>query len=240
MSVTRRTSVRLVPESPGSSSPKPDWRSLSTQAGLDERELRAACRRRRYTRGDTIFHEGDPAGAFHMLDRGWVAVRLTTRLGDVSIIDILQPGDTFGEQALIHGAGQRSASITALERVETLTLDPDGFRELCRGNPAVYEFLLMVLSGRLRETSHQLLEARYVPADQRLFRCLAKLAESFRTATDSAIPLTQADLASMTGITRSTANRLLRRAEEDGLLEISRGRIRVVDPDRLRGRSGPA
>lgn len=173
-----------------------------------------------------------------MLDRGRVAVRLTTQLGDMSIIDILQPGDTFGEQALIHGSGGRSATVTALERVETMSLDPNGFRELCREHPAVYEFLLMVLSDRLRATSHELLEARYVPADQRLFRCVSRLAASFGPAAGGAIPLTQADLASMTGITRSTANRLLRSAEQDGIIEISRGRIRVIDADGVRRRTG--
>lgn len=220
------------------SSSRPDWRSLSELAGLDERELRASCRRRRYARGDTVFHEGDPARAFHLLDAGRVAVRLTTRFGDVSIIDILCPGDTFGEQALIHGEGDRSASITALERVETLTLDPTAFATLCAGNPAVYQFLMMVLSNRLRETSHLLLEARYLPAEQRLHRCLYRLAEMFADSSDEVIPLTQADLASMTGVTRSTANRLLRQAEQDGVIAIARARITVLDVAAVRRLAG--
>ena len=56
-------------------------------------------------------------------------------------------------------------SVTALDKVETLTLDAAGFTRLCEGNPAVNRFLLMVLSNRLRETSLQLLEARYVAAE---------------------------------------------------------------------------
>jgi CRP-like cAMP-binding protein len=220
------------------SSPRLDWRALSAHAGLDERDLRAACRRRRYARGETIFHEGDPAGTFHLLDSGWVAIRLTTLLGDVSIIDILQPGDTFGEQVLIHGTGDRSASVTALDKVETLTIDAAGFTRLCDGNPAVNRFLLMVLSNRLRDTSHQLLEARYLPAEQRLYRCLHRLAELFEAQSRGVIPLTQSDVASMTGITRSTANRLLRQAEHDGMIVIGRGRIRVSDEPALRQRAG--
>ena len=90
-------------ESEDPSRAKLHWRELGAEAGLDERSLRSVSRRRRYARGDTIFHEGDPAGALHMLDRGHVAIRLTTWLGDESIIDVLRPGDTFGEHALIHG-----------------------------------------------------------------------------------------------------------------------------------------
>jgi CRP-like cAMP-binding protein len=207
----------------------PDWRALSAQAGLDERELRAACRRRRYARGDTIFHEGDPAGAFHLLDVGRVAVRLTTSLGDDTIVDVLRPGDTFGEQALIDRGTDRSASVTALEKVETLTVDAAGFDRLFEGSTAASRFLLLVLSNRLRATSHQLLEARYLTAERRLHRCLVRLAEVFGAGDGGTIPLTQTDIASMTGVTRSTANRLLRRAEQEGAIAISRGRIAVRD-----------
>jgi CRP-like cAMP-binding protein len=224
-------------ESAAPPEPRPDWRALSEQAGLDERALRRACRRRRYSRGETIFHEGDPAGALHLLDVGHVAVRLTTIDGDVSIVDVLQPGDTFGEQVLVANGGERTASVTTIERVETLTLDPARTREL-HDLPGVDRFLLMVVGSRLRTTTRQLLEARFDAADQRLFRCLDHLAERFAASDDPAIPLNQADVAAMAGMTRSTANRMLRQAEDEGMLEIGRGRIRVTDREALRRRAG--
>lgn len=215
-----------------------DWRELGARAGLDERELRSACRRRRYARGVTIFHEGDPAGALHLLDRGHVAVRLTTLLGDVSIIDVLHPGDTFGEHALIHGGGDRGASITAIDDVETLTLDVASFSALRVDTPAVDRFLLIVLSHRLQQTNAQLLEARYLAAEHRLYRCLHRLAEQFDAMQGGTIPLTQSDVASMAGVTRSTANRLLREAAHDGVIAIGRGRLEVKDSADLRRRAG--
>jgi CRP-like cAMP-binding protein len=211
---------------------------LGAEAGLDERNLRAVSRRRRYARGDTIFHEGDPAGAFHMLDRGHVAIRLTTRRGDVSIIDVLHPGDTFGERVLIHGDGDRSASAAAIDDVETLTLDEAGFRSLREGHPGVDRFLLMVLSNRLRETNTQLLEARYVTGAQRLYRCVLRLAEQFDAVGGGVIPLRQSDVASMAGVTRPTANRLLRQAAQDGVIAIGRKQLEVIDAPMLRQRAG--
>jgi CRP/FNR family transcriptional regulator, cyclic AMP receptor protein len=220
------------------SAPGTDWRQLSQQAGLDERELRKACRRRRYARGEVIFHEGDPAGPLHLVEVGHVAIRLTTVLGEVSIIDILQPGDSFGERVLIHGDGDRTATAVAVDRVETLTLDAAGFARLGAGRPETTRFLLLVLSDRLRATNQQLLESRYVAADQRLYRCLCRLGEQFDAVDGGAIPLTQTDIASMTGVTRSTANRLLRQAERDGLIVTGRGRVEIVDADALRRRAG--
>lgn len=84
----------------------PPWTAVAALAELEDTALRARCRRHRYSRGEVIFHEGDPAGAFHLVDHGMVTVQLTTPLGDVVIVDVLQAGDTFGEQPLddAHGA----------------------------------------------------------------------------------------------------------------------------------------
>jgi CRP/FNR family cyclic AMP-dependent transcriptional regulator len=217
---------------------RPHWRALGAEAGLDERNIRLVSRRRRYARGDSIFHEGDPAGAFHMLDHGHVAIRRTTRRGDVSIIDVLRPGDSFGEQVLIHGDGDRSASATAIDDVETLTIDKASFENLREGHPGVDRFLLMVLSNRLRETSTQLLEARYVTGAHRLYRCVLQLADHFDATGGGVIPLRQSDVASMAGVTRPTANRLLRQAARDGVIAIGRERLEVLDAPALRQRAG--
>src|SRR5690242_7713182 len=98
---------------------RPDWRALGELAGVDPSTLQATCRHGRYERGEIVFHEGDLAGALHLIDRGRVAVCLTTPSGEVGIIDVLQPGETFGEQALVDGVGERTATVTALEHAVT-------------------------------------------------------------------------------------------------------------------------
>lgn len=223
----------------GSSAP-PDWRALGAAAGLDERTLRSVCRRRRYGHGVMIFHEGDRGGVLHLVDRGHVGVRLTSLLGAESIIDVLGPGDTFGEQALIDGAGDRSASTMAIDDVETLTLDMATFHALRQSQPAVDRFLLAVLNRRLRATSAQLFEARYVSAERRLYRCLVRLADRFDVWVDGVIPLRQSDVASMAGVTRATANRLLRQAERDGLIVLGRSRLGIADAAEVRRRAALA
>jgi CRP/FNR family transcriptional regulator, cyclic AMP receptor protein len=229
-----------VSEFPSPPSSPPDWRRLSTIAGLDERELRAACRRRRYARHEVIFHEGDPAGALHLIDAGHVAIRLTTLLGETAIVDVLRAGDCFGERVLVAGEGDRSATAVAMTPVETLTLDPVSFEALSTGRPETDRFLMLVLSERLRATNQLLLEARYLAAEQRLYRCLYRVAVRFDALGGDWIPLTQSDLASITGITRSTANRLLRQAERDEVIATGRARFSVLDASALRRRAGLA
>jgi CRP/FNR family transcriptional regulator, cyclic AMP receptor protein len=214
------------------------WPRLAAAAGIDERELRTRCARRKFGRGEVIFHEGDPAGTMHLLEIGHVAVKLTTPMGEIGLIDIFQPGDTFGEQSLVNGIGIRTATIVAVERVETLALDSRTFRELRDGHPDLDRFLLMLAGERLHTTSQRLLDALYLPAGQRVLRCIDRLHTMFVTDRQSSIPLTQNDIAEMAGVTRSTANRLLRQAQESGLLNITRGHIEICDISAIRRRAG--
>ena len=209
---------------------RPDWRALGELAGLDLRMLRASCLHKRYHRGEVVFHQGDPGRALHLIDRGRVAVRLTTPLGDVATLDVLHAGDTFGEQALVDAAGERTATVTAIEHTETLALDRAGFDRIRAEHPGVDHFVMMVLSARLRATSRQLLDALYLPADTRVVRCVARMYAIFSVDTDGTIPLTQADIASMAGVTRSTAYRVLKAARIRGLRPQLRRRRRPDVP----------
>ena len=73
-----------------------------------------------------------------------------------------------------------------------------------------------------------------------MYRCLARLSVIFGDGDDATIPLTQGDIASMTGVNRSTANRLLRHAEQSGVIVMRRSRIEVRDAAAIRRRAGPA
>ena len=58
---------------------------------LPEPELRrvvAIARRRRFTRGEVVFHDGDPADSLHLVIRGYFAARLETPRGDVAMVSI--------------------------------------------------------------------------------------------------------------------------------------------------------
>ena len=215
----------------------PHWRVLGELAGLDERTVRATLTPKSYTRGEVVFHEGDPAGALHLIDRGRVAVRLTTPAGDVATVDVLGSGETFGEQALVDGIGERTATVTAIEPTETLMLRRASVAQLRAQSPTVDRFFLTVLAARLHATSHQLLDALYLAADVRVLRCLARMHDTFLPDHAGTVPLAQAELASMAGVTRSTANRVLIRAQDEGVIRIARNAVDVLDIGLLRRRA---
>jgi len=204
----------------------------------DRRALISKMTRRSFRKSDTIFHEGDPGDTLHVIEKGHVAVRLSTRNGDVATLTVLGPGTSFGEQALLTDAAARTASAVALDAVETRSLHRNEFEQLRKDNPTVERFLTSVLAEQVRRLSAQLLDALYTPADQRVVRRLVEVVDLYAGQPGAVeIPLKQEDLASMAGTTRPTANRVLKQLEADGVLTVSRGQLLVLDPDALRKRA---
>jgi CRP/FNR family cyclic AMP-dependent transcriptional regulator len=196
----------------------------------ERRKVLASTRRRRFGRREVLFHEGDPGDTQHLVDKGRLAIRITTPLGDVATVDVMSRGDVVGVFAVLEEGGRRTATVQALEPTETLTLDRAQFLELRRAHPAVDRFLIDVLANHVRRVDAQLMEALFVPVERRLVRRLMTLAEVYGpNATEIEIPFTQEDLASLAGTSRATANRVLRQLEEGGVVSLSRGRIRVLD-----------
>ena len=207
--------------------------------------------RRTFDKGETLFFEGDAGDSLHIILRGRVAVQTSTPHGEVVTLTVLGAGSSFGEQALIDPQARRTATVVALEACETSVLHRAEFDDLRVRFPAVDRFLVEVLAAHVRRLSRQVLEALYVPVELRVVRRTLDLAELYATepvsgaagATHSAsaarrgpvdIPVRQEDLATMAGTTRPTANKILRQLEADGIVALSRGRVRVLDLVRLR------
>lgn len=202
-----------------------------------QRDLMRAAIRRRYRNGDTLFHEGDPGDSVHLLAKGHVAIRLVSELGDTITLDVLAPGDSFGEQSLLTDEARRTASAVAIGAVETLMLHRDAYELLRRDHPRVSEVLVHLLASQVRRLSDQVRDAHTLGADERVVKQLRRLVVCFDTGDGAVtVPLTQEDLATLAGTTRPTANRALQGLVADGSITLGRGRIHVPDPDRLHKR----
>ena len=192
----------------------------------DRRVVLQSTVRRRFGKGEVIFHAGDPGDTLHLIERGLVAVRATTVLGDVVTFAVLGRGDFFGELALVGNHGRRTATAAAVTPTETLSLDRGAVEDLRSRHRAFDELLLEALAKQVERLSQQLLEALYVPVEKRLFRRLDAL---YDIADDGTIALPQADIATIVGTTRPTVNRLLRAAEGEGIVALGRGTVTVLD-----------
>lgn len=195
------------------------------------RDVVRQAQRRRFDRRQVLFHEGDPSGGMYLIQSGWVAVRLTTPLGDVATVAVIGPHEPLGEQSLVEDDGRRSTAAVSLTTVETLYLSREIFDDLRRHHPSVDRFLATLFNDRLKRVSTRLVEALYVAAPDRVLRRIAELADTF--GPEGTIPLTQEDLASLAGTTRPTVNRVIRQAEKAGAVHATRGNLCVVDKELL-------
>ena len=208
-----------------------EWRLFEGIPGEDVRAVLSLARRSTYRRGEVVFHHHDPADAVHLVAKGRFDIRITTAHGDVVALAIRGPGETFGELAVVTGA-ERSATVTALEPGETLVLRGSELRRLAREHGSVSEVLVRMLAEDVALLSDRLVEAYTVDAETRVARRVLELARIYGGGRPPiAIPLIQEDIAALAGSSRATVNRVLREAEARGLVQLSRGKTVLCDPD---------
>ncbi len=192
-------------------------------------------RRRRFRRGETIFHQGDPGDALHIVSSGAVKIVLPSMEGEEAIIATLRSGDFFGELALLDGA-PRSATAIALEASETWTLPRAAFLTMLDQDKALRESLLAGVARELRRITGHVEELHFLDLAGRLASRLARLAREAEPDADEVRldwPYTQSDLASMIGGTRQSVNKLLSGLVERGLVVIEKDTLLIPDVEAL-------
>jgi CRP-like cAMP-binding protein len=196
---------------------------------------------RRYRRNEVIFHEGDPGESLHVVVDGRVKITRESVEGYEAIVAIIAAGDTFGELVLLDGA-VRSATATAIEPTETLTMTRAAFSSLVDGSDPFRWQLLGGIAHRLRRLTDQLAEVHFLDLTGRLALQLTRLAEEAAPGRETDIELrstlTQSDLAAMVGGTRQRVNQIIGDFADEGLVAHDGGRLIVRDLERLRGRGG--
>lgn len=208
----------------------------------DLEEMVRHLRRRRFRRGEVIFHEGDPADALHVVASGAVKIVLSSEEGEEAIIATLHPGDFFGELSLLDGS-PRSATAVAVDAAETLSLPRETFLEEIGRSASLRDSLLRSLAGELRRLTGHVEELHFLDLSGRLASRLVRLAaetdppphrtDDGRMEATLEWPFTQSDLAAMIGATRQSVNRLLVDLVDRGLVRIERETLVIPDLERL-------
>jgi CRP/FNR family cyclic AMP-dependent transcriptional regulator len=207
-----------------------EWHLL---AGIPQDEVQlllSYARRRRFARGEVVFHQHDPGDSLHLVTAGRFAVRVMTPVGETVTVAVRGPGASFGEMALVEEGARRSATVAALEQAETFAVYKDDFQRLRQKHPGMNEILIALLAGELRRLNERLLEASYLSVEKRVRRRLVELAGTYDKGSGVVeVPLTQEELAEFAGAARATVNRVLREEQEHGTIELRRGKTLLLD-----------
>ena len=122
---------------------------FQTLPGAELDRLAERLQPRRFAHGQGIFGRGDPGSSMMAVIEGKVRIGLTASDGREMLLGIVEPGEIFGELALLDGE-PRSADASALENCELLLLQRDDFTRFLEQHPAANAKLLAVVSRRLR------------------------------------------------------------------------------------------
>lgn len=192
-------------------------------------------RHQHYRKGQIIFYCGDPGNAMYLLIRGSVMMTLPSDTGSEVIVGRLQPGDHFGELAVLDGR-PRYVTAVAEETTEVLAIHRDNLLTFLREHAEASLRVALALCLRLRQITELLADMAFLDLLSRLAKRLCQLADiSLESAVEVAeVRVSQEKLAEMVGATREAVNKQLARLREKGLIETGRAHVRILRPEGLR------
>ncbi len=184
----------------------------------------------RKDRGEFIYTPGDRADFVYILRQGRVKLSVLAETGKEIAIDIIQPGEIFGEFALVDES-LRSNMAHALDDVLMWVFSKHDFRKLLTTQPKLAMSYIKVVGDRRRRMEKKLSDITSKAVSARICELLHELSTSsaeVKTAfIDYLVPLTHQDVASLIGAARQTTTTVLNDLERRGIIELGRGWIRV-------------
>ena len=202
----------------------------------------ARCRVQRVRRGTTLLRRGQVASDWVGLAGGALGLSTHARDGRAFTLDLLGPGDWFGDISLIDG-GKVDLDIVAQAHSTVLLMDRAALHQLLQTLPELREALLQLDCRRLRHMFKRLEEVQTLPLPQRVALQLHRLLRQFGRAVEAGqlpagaqrieLTLTQGDLAALLCASRQRINGSLRQMQSLGILGASHGRIEVLQAQRL-------
>ncbi len=199
-------------------------------------EILAFASERRIRRGQMIFQRGDNGSSLMAVLRGRVRISSISGDGKELTVNVINPGEIFGELALLDGK-PRSNDATATEDTLLLIVERRQFVPFLARNQDLTLRLLAVLCEKLRRTSMALEDIALFDLPVRLARVLLKLADDYGRQTPNGtrvdLKLSQRDLSNLVAATRESVNKQLRAWRESGAVDLEDGFIVLRRPAEL-------
>lgn len=234
---SRPTSMPRDPETSTLSADPRLLRKVPLLSGLTEEQLiRVATdiRIRRYARREAVIQKGSLGSALLFLLAGQLQVVDVTEDGRAVGLNLFNPGEFFGEIAVIDG-GPRSATVIALNAALVGTLPRATALWLFSHCPSVAERMLAHMAAKIRSES----QFRTLLGIQTIFQRVCALLEFYKRTQPGGLEVvenlpTQQDVAIMINTSRETVSRVLAELTQRGIVEKDMRRLIIRRPEDLR------
>jgi CRP-like cAMP-binding protein len=191
----------------------------------------------RVPKNKAIFEQGEDVHSFYLLLHGHIRATKMTPAGEQVIVRYVATGEIFGiGQAM--GLATYPATATAVDDSVVLVWPATIWTRLVADYPALTANTLKTVGSRLQEAHTRVVEMSTQQVEQRVAHALLRLVNQSGRKTAQGIEidfqLSRQDIAEMTGATVFTVSRTLSTWEQRGLIESSRQRIVLREPEALR------
>jgi CRP/FNR family cyclic AMP-dependent transcriptional regulator len=187
-----------------------------------------------YPPGTVMCVEGDPNTHVFVLVDGWVKIVGVTSDGHELTLALRGRGDTVGEVAG-ETTGYRSATVQAVGTVRALIVPYERFSSFLDAHDGADRAYRRMVTRRWNDAESMLRARSVTSGAQRLAGLLLELADS---ELQTAMTLTQEELASLTGASRATVTRALSNWRRRGIIRTGQRDITITDPEALRKIAG--
>jgi CRP/FNR family transcriptional regulator, cyclic AMP receptor protein len=187
-----------------------------------------------YPPGAVMCVEGDPNTHVFVLVDGWVKIVGVTSDGHELTLALRGRGDTVGEVAG-ETTGYRNATVQAVGTVRALVVPYERFSSFLDTHDGADRAYRRMVTRRWNDAESMLRARSVTSGAQRLAGLLLELADS---ELQTAMTLTQEELASLTGASRATVTRALSNWRRRGIIRTGQRDITITDPGALRKIAG--
>lgn len=203
------------------------WLKILDKAGWDD--LLTVTQLRTYSPGEVIILEGDPSATFYVIHTGWVKGVKFTSEGREQILNVLGPGQPTNFPAVF--ADEPSwATLIALERCELWAIKQSTLLTLLDRYPAMGRLVIQALAQRLNYAASLIEDLSLRSVTARLAKLLlTQLGNSQQNILPRPRWATQAEIAARLGTVPNVAHRALRELVDEGLIQIDRQQIVILN-----------
>jgi len=188
-------------------------------------KINTLIKKKSYPKNALLFAKGDLSSHLYIVRHGRVKLYETSEDGRQQILRLLEPGDFFGELALIMEEQHYLLNAETLEDTGICLLSRADFKELIQQSPEISLGVMQALTDRLAYAENFISTLTLKTIEQRLISWLLAMAEKEGVLTPQGIRLTinlpRHELASLFGTTRETISRKFSKLQTDGFIKIN-------------------
>lgn len=186
-----------------------------------------------YSKNQIIFMQGEEAEKVFFLNKGKVKIIKTTPDGSEQILEILEPGEVFGEVVLFD-IGSYPATTRTMDEVEVFVLSRSEFRKYFNKNPEIGWGMLKVMARKLRNSQKRIENLGLRTTKGRIASLLIDMMEDYEEENKVILNFNQSDLANYLGTSRETVSRTLSQFRKQGLIKTKGKKLSIIDLEGLK------